>query len=96
MPTIDVDITLDATETDAGTDVVFGPVTVRLETDRIDDAVMIPTRALVSLQEGGYAVQVRRADGDVLVGVELGAFDDGLVQVLDGSVEPGDDVVVPS
>lgn len=96
LPTIDVDITLDATETDAGTDVVFGPVTVRLETDRIDDAVLIPTRALVSLQEGGYAVQVRRADGDVLVGVELGVFDDGLVQVLDGSVEPGDDVVVPS
>lgn len=94
LPTIDVEITLDTSGAD--TDVVFGPVTVRLETDRINDAVLIPTRALVSLQEGGYAVQVRRADGDVLVGVELGAFDDGLVQVVDGSVEPGDDVVVPS
>ena len=92
LPTIDVDITLNA----SSNDVVFGPVTVRLETDRIDDAVLVPTRALVSLQEGGYAVQVRRPEGDVLVGVELGAFDDGLVQVLDGSVEPGDEVVVPS
>jgi peptidoglycan hydrolase-like protein with peptidoglycan-binding domain len=94
LPTIDVDIALDTAGAD--TEVVFGPVTVRLETDRIDDAVLIPTRALVSLQERGYAVQVRRADGDVLVGVELGAFDDGLVQVVDGSVEPGEDVVVPS
>lgn len=92
LPTIDIDITLDA----GSYDVVVGPVTVRLETDRIDDAVLVPTRALVSLQEGGYAVQVRRPEGDVLVGVELGAFDDGLVQVLDGSVEPGDEVVVPS
>lgn len=93
IPTVAVAITLD----DVLADVVLGPVTVRIETGRVSDAVLVPTRALVSLQEGGFAVSVRRADGtDQLVGIELGAFDDGLAEVLSGDVSPGDDVVVPS
>jgi peptidoglycan hydrolase-like protein with peptidoglycan-binding domain len=82
---------------DAPEEVVLGPVTVRVETGRVSDAVLVPTRALVSLQEGGFAVSVERTDGtDELVGIELGAFDDGLVEVLSGDVSPGDEVVVPS
>ena len=93
IPTVAVDITLD----DVLADVVLGPVTVRIEIGRVSDAVLVPTRALVSLQEGGFAVSVRRDDGtDQLVGIELGAFDDGLAEVLSGDVSPGDEVVVPS
>jgi peptidoglycan hydrolase-like protein with peptidoglycan-binding domain len=93
IPTVAVDITLD----DVLADVVLGPVTVRIEIGRVSDAVLVPTRALVSLQEGGFAVSVRRDDGtDQLVGIELGAFNDGLAEVLSGDVSPGDEVVVPS
>jgi hypothetical protein len=57
----------------------------------------VPTRALVSLSEGGFAVEVRTPDGSTrLVGVELGVFDDGVVEVIAGDVTPGDDVVVPT
>lgn len=93
VATVAVAVTLD----EVLADVVLGPVTVRVETGRVSDAVLVPTRALLSLQEGGFAVSVRRADGsDELVGVELGAFDDGLAEVLSGDVSPGDEVVVPS
>ncbi|MEM9041227.1 MAG: hypothetical protein AAGD33_15130, partial [Actinomycetota bacterium] len=92
-PTVDVEIEV----ADVPDEVVLGPVTVRIEVGRIEDAVLVPTRALVSLREGGFAVTVRRADGfEQLVGIELGAFDDGLVEVVSGDVSPGDDVVVPS
>ncbi|MEM8746527.1 MAG: peptidoglycan-binding protein [Actinomycetota bacterium] len=91
-PTVDVEIEVDEVD-----EVVLGPVTVRIEVGRIEGAVLVPTRALVSLREGGFAVTVRRADGsEQLVGIELGAFDDGLVEVVSGDVSPGDDVVVPS
>lgn len=93
VPTVAVDIVLD----EVPDDVVLGPVTVRLETGRISDAVLVPTRALVSLQEGGFAVSLRRSDGtDELVGIELGVIDGGMAEVLSGDVSPGDDVVVPS
>ncbi|MFT5026751.1 MAG: hypothetical protein ACI9CV_001512, partial [Ilumatobacter sp.] len=50
-----------------------------------------------SLSEGGFAVEVRTPDGSTrLVGVELGVFDDGVVEVIAGDVTPGDDVVVPT
>ncbi|BAN03532.1 peptidoglycan-binding domain-containing protein [Ilumatobacter coccineus] len=92
-PTIAVRLTLDA-EPD---DVVVGPVTVRFESSRVTAATVVPTRALVSLREGGFAVEIRSDDGTTrLVGVELGAFDDGVVEVVAGEVAPGDDVVVPT
>lgn len=76
---------------------VSGAVTIVTESSRIDGAVVVPTRALVTLVEGGFAVEVRDADGSTrLVGVELGTFDDGVVEVIDGSLEPGVEVVVPS
>lgn len=93
VPTVVVDIAVDG----APEDVIVGPVTVRLETNRISNATVVPTRALISLSEGGFAVEVRSADGRTrLVAVELGAFDDGLVEVLRGDVAPGDTVVVPT
>lgn len=93
VPTVPVEIVLDTVPDD----VIVGPVTVRFETSRIADATVVPTRALVSLAEGGFAIEVRDASGSTrLIAVELGAFDDGVVEVVAGDVAPGDTVVVPT
>lgn len=93
VPTLAVEVIVD----DVPADVIVGPVTIRLETARVAEATVVPTRALVSLSEGGFAVELRIADGSIrLVGVELGLFDDGVVEVIAGDVAPGDDVVVPT
>ena len=60
-------------------------------------AKAVPAEALLALAEGGYAVQVPDtsvAGGLRLVGVDVGAFDDGFVQIT-GDVKVGDKVVVP-
>ena len=94
-PTIDV--TFELTGDLSGVDIVTGPVTALVEVSRIEDAVVAPTRALLSLREGGFAVEVRDDSGAVrLVGVELGAFDDGVVEIVSGDIAPGDEIVVPS
>ena len=74
-------------------DFTSGPVTVRVEDDAIIGATVIPVRALVALAEGGYAAEI---DGRGLVAVELGAFDEGWVEVRNGSVQPGELLVVPA
>ncbi len=76
---------------------VSGSVIVTSESSRIEDAIVVPTRALVTLREGGFAVE--RADGDgarTLIAVDLGTFDDGVVEIVDGDLAAGDQVVVPS
>lgn len=91
-----VDITVAVVGADDA-DVVEGPVTVISTGSEVLDATVVPTRALVSVIEGGFAVEVVNDDGTTsLVGVELGVFDDGVVEVVDGAVEPGMTVVVPA
>jgi hypothetical protein len=71
------------------------PVTVIVTRERREDVLTVPVDALLALREGGYAVEVADADGEShLVGVELGLFADGRVQVT-GGVAAGDEVVVP-
>lgn len=70
-----------------------GPVTVRVETNVTQGAVLVPASALIALSEGGHAVDV---DGRGLVGVELGAFDDGWVEVTNDAIGDGEMVVVPA
>jgi peptidoglycan hydrolase-like protein with peptidoglycan-binding domain len=76
---------------------VSGTVTITTESSRIDGATVVPTRALITLREGGFAVEKSNSDGTTtLVGVELGTFDDGVVEITSGDLAPGDLVVVPS
>jgi len=95
-PTITVTFdVVDAPET-----YVSGAVTITTESSRIDDAMVVPSRALVALREGGFAVEKQLADGTTeLVGVEIGTFDDSMVEVVSvtvGDLSVGDELVVPS
>jgi hypothetical protein len=72
------------------------PVEVQIVTVQAEDALAVPVESLLALAEGGYALE--RSDG-ALLGVEVGAFADGYVEVVpvDGAdLAEGDEVVVPS
>jgi hypothetical protein len=77
------------------------PVTLRVVSANVPDAIVVPVSALVALKEGGYAVEEvtgSNADGTnqtKLVGVTTGLFTNGFVQV-EGDLEADIDVVVPS
>lgn len=76
------------------------PVVVSVVRSRANGVLAVPVGALMALSEGGYAVERIDAgddagDGTTLVGVQIGAFADGLVQV-EGDLAEGDEVVVPS
>lgn len=90
--------TLDVTLEPVGSppDLFDGAVTVTTIGDAVRGATVVPTRALVALAEGGFAVEVVDAGGtSTLVGIEIGAFDDGIVEVVTGDLSAGDAVVVP-
>ena len=73
------------------------PVQVDLTTKGVKSALSVPVTAIVG-KPGGFAVEVVRDGGQrELVTVELGVFDtaDGRVEV-DGELDEGDQVVVPS
>jgi hypothetical protein len=70
------------------------PVTIRVEEILEDNATVVPIASLLALAEGGYAVELMQDGQPRLVGVELGTFLDNEVAII-GSVEPGDEVVVP-
>lgn len=76
------------------------PVRVRITTDGVKDALIVPVTALVARAGGGYAVETVARDGAThrLVGVTLGLFDDadGLVQVTGSGLAAGQRVVVPA
>lgn len=70
------------------------PVDVELETDRAAGVLAVPVHALLALADGGYGLQVMRDGQASLIGVEIGAFVDGLVEVT-GNVAEGEIVLVP-
>jgi hypothetical protein len=75
------------------------PVQVEITTKGVEKALSVPVTAIVGNSGGGFAVEVVRADGRrELVAVELGMFDTagGRVQVVQGDLRQGDQVVVPS
>jgi len=77
------------------------PVTLRVVSASVPNAIVVPVSALLALKEGGYAVQEvtgKAADGTdqtKLVGVTPGLFSNGFVQVQ-GNLTANTDVVVPS
>ena len=93
VPTIDVVIDLVELVDD---DLPASEVTVTVAGDSVFGAMVAPTRALVTLAEGGFALEKVTSDGTtVLVAIETGAFDDGLVEIESSQLSPGDEVVVP-
>lgn len=71
-----------------------GRVDVEFDLEERPDVLTVPVTALVSLAEGGYAVEVG-AQERRLVPVTTGMFASGRVEVT-GEVVEGDEVVVPS
>ena len=93
-PTVPVTIDLDPDATLPAIDAA--PVTIDVVTATHDAVLAVPVNALVALLEGGYAVEVRDADGTRhFEAVELGLFENGLVEVSGDGIAEGDDVVVP-
>jgi Putative peptidoglycan binding domain len=73
-------------------------VQVRITTDRVKSALIVPVTALLASAGGGYSVEVVGQDGGhKLVPVTLGLFDDagGSVQVRSSRLKVGARVVVP-
>ena len=92
-PTIDVIIEITEPVDD---DLPASEVTVTVDGESVFDALVVPTRALVTLAEGGFAVEKQLPDGNtILIGIETGTFGDGVVEVTSGDLEPGDQLVVP-
>lgn len=93
-PTVDVSISL----TDVGDALLLsGPVTVQVTSELIEGAVVVPVRSLISLAGGGSAVEIVDAAGTAtLVGVELGDFSDGMVEITNDAVSVGDQILVPA
>ena len=80
----------------AAKDLSSAPVTVKVTTGSVANALVVPVTALMA-RSGGYAVEVTGPGGHHLVQVAVGLFDDadGLVQVT-GNLAPGQHVVVPA
>ena len=75
------------------------PVQVAITTRGVENALSVPVTAIVGQSGGGFAVEVVHAsDRRELVPVKLGLFDTagGRVQVIEGDLHEGDQVVVPS
>jgi hypothetical protein len=95
--TIPAYISLDDPEQARGLD--KAPVQVEITTEGVESALSVPVTAIVGKSGGGFAVEVVRAGGRrELVAVKLGLFDtaSGRVQVVQGALRQGEQVVVPS
>lgn len=95
-PTVAVTVAFDDPAAADGMD--SGTVDVTIERSRVDGATAVPVTALLALAEGGYAVEVvdkAAPDGTRLVGVTVGTYADGFVEVKGNGISPGTAVVVP-
>ena len=82
------------------------PVDVFVTSEISEDVLYVPVNALIALAEGGYALEIYNGDTEVsgfegisgvdtsYVGVEIGVFTDGFVEVS-GNISEGMIVVVP-
>ena len=99
-PSITITIGVDTIPTSVDSFVEI-PVTLRVVSASVPDAIVVPVSALVALKEGGYAVEEVTdsnpdgTDQTKLVDVTPALFTNGFVQV-DGDLKPDIDGVVPS
>jgi peptidoglycan hydrolase-like protein with peptidoglycan-binding domain len=94
-PTVPVTIAID--DAAAAPDLDRAPVTVHAVTDTHANVLAVPVEALVALREGGYAVEIVDGSGKRhYVGVTLGLFQDGMVEITGAGLAEGQKVVVPS
>lgn len=70
------------------------PVDVLVGIVAAENVLTVPVEAVLALAEGGYAVEMRDGATTRLVGVELGSFADGLVEIT-GDVAEGSEAVIP-
>jgi hypothetical protein len=70
------------------------PVEVDVVSGQAVGVLAVPVNALIALAEGGYALEIESGSGSRLVGVDIGDFADGLVEVT-GEIAEGDVVLVP-
>jgi hypothetical protein len=94
VTTVPVYVSLDHPK--AAKDLSSAPVTVKVTTGSVANALVVPVAALMA-RTGGYDVEVTGPGGHHLVKVAVGLFDDaaGLVQVT-GNLAAGQHVVVPA
>jgi len=92
-PTIPVTITLDDPSATGVVD--QAPVLVAITTATATDVLAVPVQALVALLEGGYAVEVVSGATYSYVGVQLGLFANGWVEINGNGLDAGQTVVVP-
>jgi hypothetical protein len=94
-PTVPVTVVLADDQVDPN--LVSTPVEVDLTLQQAKGALAVPTGALVSLKEGGFAVQVQDAGGGShLVAVQPGLYSDNYVQITGNGIVEGTKVMVPS
>jgi peptidoglycan hydrolase-like protein with peptidoglycan-binding domain len=91
-----IDISIRVTDAKALGDLATAPVTVAFTRQRATGVLSVPTTALLSLADGGFAVEV--SDGAAathLVRVTPGLFSAGGFVEVKGDVKEGQQVVVP-
>ncbi len=93
-PTVPVTVTMDGNDFDPN--LVSTPVTVEFVKQQSTGILAVPTGALISLKEGGFAVQVADGTTTKLVAVKPGLYADGWVEVSGNGIAEGTKVMVPS
>jgi hypothetical protein len=101
-----IEVKLDISSTESIKVYDQAPVDVFITSEVSQDVLYVPVNALIALAEGGYALEVYNGESEVgvfegvsgvdttYVGVEIGVFTDGFVEVS-GNISEGMIVVVP-
>jgi hypothetical protein len=101
-----IEVKLDISSTESIKVYDQAPVDVFVTSEVSQDVMYVPVNALIALAEGGYALEIYNGESEVgvfegvsgvdttYVGVEIGVFTDGFVEVS-GNITEGMIVVVP-
>ncbi len=93
-PTVPVTVTMDGNDFDPN--LVSTPVTVEFVKEQSKAILAVPTSALISLKEGGFAVQLADGTSTKLLAVKPGLYADGWVEITGNGIAEGTKVMVPA